>query len=122
MSAHGGTPFEQSPGETALGYAKRALYEVGKLANEFKKLHTIVMGPKGLDAVVNHNARMSKKLKEDLEKEIADLKAELREVRLSAIISNPIMYDEQTRKAAQVELQAIMYAKASSNSLEGNTL
>ena len=46
-----------------------------------------------------------------LAEEVASLKKELKKTQLSAIMVNPIMYDEETRKAAQVELQAIIDAE-----------
>ena len=122
MSNFEGSPFEMSTAQTALHYAKQALGEVRELAKKVTRINNCLWGERGIIYIVNHNAKLQKKLQEDLEKEVAALRAELQEVRLSAIVSNPIMYDEQTRKAAQVELQAIMDAKASSNSLEGNTL
>ena len=122
MSNFEGSPFEMSTAQTALHYAKQALGEVGELAKKVTRINNCLWGERGLIFIVNHNAKLQKKLQDDLEKEVAALRAELQEVRLSAIVSNPIMYDEATRKAAQVELQAIMDAKAAVHEKEGTTL
>lgn len=48
----------------------------------------------------------------DLKQELEQTKQELEETRLSAIMANPIMYDDHTRREAQQQLQGIMDRKS----------